>query len=480
MLLVRKAVLNVAESSFDDYAVGDAQDPCVHLKIQTLSSVCVALADFCLTQNATTSIPAAKRLVKVYELYTRFDAFLAESATKGKGKGKAPKRAKKNKDNENTIDESPQKDEAPKAQKKIFEMCTLSLQSIALFTNFLNEGNRTKRNEEEIFTFLKSQNGLRLWVVQSALTKYQAFRNNGDIEGLSTESVSKLSGSIGCALLLHCQKATKLPDGPLSVMYCAALNCLLEIIHGFCKHYPTKLGRLLMAMDQTETPSAAVPLENQISKNLKHFKDLLNHLLSGRENEDLVAKAVIPVVGTLTVLSDQLDPTGVEYAELFNWMHKLCRDVECSDPSIVKILINFLTHLNMASESSPSTLNELALEVCSAIGTLDDEDDVEQPNKWSTVNEDTAAIVLTVLTARLDQLIQVVEWALPRIGIVERGDASPVVEQSIYARLKLIAVALSKLVNLDIRPGPNSELILKLAITFYTVYTFSTSLLIFL
>jgi hypothetical protein len=223
-----------------------------------------------------------------------------------------------------------------------------------------------------------------------------------------------------------------------------------------------------MAMDQVDRPAAAVPLENQISKSLKHFKDLLNHLLSGRENEDLVAKAVVPVVGTLTVLSDQLDPAGTEYAELFNWMHRLCKDVECTDPSIVKVLINLLTHLNMASESSPSTLDELAREICLAIGTLDDEDEAG-PNKLSTVNEETAAVVLTVLIARLDQLIQVVEWALPRIGAVDRGDASPVVEQSIYARLKLVAVALSKLVIADIRPGPNSELILKLTITFYTV-----------
>lgn len=468
VLSVRKAVTSVAESSFDDYTLGDVQEPCAHLKVQILSSVCVALADFCLAQNATTSIPAAKRLVQLYDMHARFDALLTESSGKGKGKGKAPKKAKNNKDKENSVEESPQKDEAPKAPKKIFEMCTLSLHSIALFINFLNERDRANRNEEDIFKFFKSQNGLRLWVVQSALTKYQAFRNTGDIEGLSAESVSKFSGSIGCALLLHCQKATKLPEGPLSVMYCAALNCLLEIIQGFCKHHPTKLGRLLMAMDQVDRPAAAVPLENQISKSLKHFKDLLNHLLSGRENEDLVAKAVVPVVGTLTVLSDQLDPAGTEYAEFFNWMHRLCKDVECTDPSIVKVLINLLTHLNMASESSPSTLDELAREICLAIGTLDDEDEAG-PNKLSTVNEETAAVVLTVLIARLDQLIQVVEWALPRIGAVDRGDASPVVEQSIYARLKLVAVALSKLVIADIRPGPNSELILKLTITFYTV-----------
>ncbi|XP_059352281.1 Fanconi anemia group I protein-like isoform X2 [Daphnia carinata] len=370
VLLIRKVLAKMAESSIDDYLVGDVQEPNAQLKIQTLSSVCIALADFCVADNATTSVIAAKRLVGLYEMQTRFDSLLSEVG-KGKGKGKAPKRTKKGQ--ENSIDELPITDDTPKAPMKIFEKCTPSLQSISVFMGYLkNSTETTASNEEETFAFLKPQIGLRLWFAQSAFSKYQAFCNTKDIEGLSSESVTKFSGTIACALLLHCQNTRQVVDDRSSAMYCTALKCLHDIILGFCKHNPTKLSRLLTAMDEVERPAAGIPLENQIAKTLKHFKDLLNHLLSGRENEDLVTKAVLPIVGTLTVLSDQLNPAGDEYTKLSNWTHDLCKNVECRESSIAKPLINLLAHLSMASDSSPSILEEL--------GTGDRQERLKIPN----------------------------------------------------------------------------------------------------
>lgn len=466
VLLLRKLVHNVVQSSAEDYALGDVQEPCPHLKVQMLSSVCVALADFCLAQNATTDTQAAKHLVKLFELHSYFDSAVADSAGKGKGKGKASKGTKA-KGKDNTIEGSPTKDETPKTPKKPFDTCTLSLQNIALFIRFLDESNHTGDSEIIAYFKLPAQSKLRLWVIQSALVKYQMFRNHGEIEGLTSESVAKFSESIGHALLVHCKKARQVVEEN-AVIYCTALNCLNEMVHAFCKHHPAKLNRLLMTMDGAER-TAGMLMEQQLAKSLQHYKDLLNHLLSGRENEDFVIKAVLPVIGILTVLSDQLDPAGDHYSELLEWTLKLCKDVECTESSIVKVLMNFLLHLSMTAESSPNILEDMAKEVHLAIGTLDDNSTAAPPNKFSTINEDTAAVVLTVLIARLEQLLQIVEWAMPRIGVVERGDASPMVERSIYARLKLIVHALSELVLADISPGPNSELILKLATSLYTV-----------
>lgn len=468
VLLLRKLVHSIAQSSAEDYALGDIQEPCPHLKVQTLSSVCVALADFSLAQDATTKTQAAKHLVKLFELHSHFDSLVSESAGKGKGKGKATKGAK-TKGKDNTIEGSPTKDETAKTPKKPFDMCTLSLQNIALFIRFLDESNHS--GDEEIIAYFKlpAQNKLRLWVIQSALIKYQMFRNHGEIEGLSPESVAKFSESIGHALLIHCQKARQVVEDN-AVIYCAALNCLNEMIHSFCKHHPAKLNRVLMAMDGVKRTTTGVLLEHQLVKSLQHFKDILNHLLSGRENEDFVVKAVVPVIGIITLLSDQLDPAGDQYSDLLEWTLKLCKDVECTESSIVKVLMNLLLHLSMTAESSPNVLEDMAKEVHLAIGTLgDDNSTTAPPNKFSTINDDTAAVVLTILVVRLEQLLQTVEWAMPRIGVIERGDASPMVERSIYARLKLIVHALSELVLADISPGPNSELILKLATSLYTV-----------
>ena len=481
VLLLRKLANNMTQSKNDDYVFGDTQESHAQLKIQTLSSVCVALADFCLAHNATKSYPASKVLIRMYEMHKHFNSLLGESAGKGKTtKGKATKGIK-GKGKENTTEGSPTKDDTPKVPKKAFDMCTLSLQNISLFTSFVDESNSNTTRDEEILTYFKSQPLIefRLWVIQSALDKYHAFRNSGDIEGLSAESVAKYSGFIGRALLVHCQKARHLAGEPASAIYLAALNCLHEMVHGFCQHHPSKLARLLMTMNGVERPTAGVSMENQIGNVLKHFKDLLNHLLSGRENEDIVAKAVLPVIGVLTILSDQLDPAGNHYEELLDWMQSICKDVDCCESSTVKALMNLLLHLTLTFESTPSIMSELAKEVRLAIGTLEEEKEAKEPNKFSTINDDTACSVLAVLISKMEKLLLVVEWALPRIGVIERGDASPIVERSIYSRLKLITHALGELIDADIRPGPNSELVIKLTTSFYTVRSILYFLILF-
>lgn len=469
VFLLRKLVVNMAQSSTDEFVLGDPQELHTQLKIQVLSSVCVALADCCLAQNATSSMQAAKYLSEIYEKHVHFELAFAEIMGKNKGKGKAVKSAK-GKGKDNGVDGSPHKDDAPKVAKKPIDVCSLSLQNIALFLNFLDESNTAARNEEVVAYFKSTQlNKLRRWIVQSAYTKFQTFHSSGDIEGLTSESIAKFSGSVGRGLLYHCLNAKQTREEQAIEIYCLSLNCLSEMIQAFCKHQPTKLSRLLMALDGAENSSSSI-LEHQVIKSLEHFKGLLNHLLSGRENEDLVVRAVVPVVGILTVLSDQLDPASVPYSDLLEWTVKLCRDVECTESSIVKVLMSFLLHLSMTAESSPTILGELAKEVRLAIGPLSEDSSVAtEPNKFSTVNDDTASVVLSVLVSKLEQLLQVVEWAMPRIGVIERGDASPLVERSIYARLKLISHAVSELVLADIRPGPSSESILKLATSLYTV-----------
>ena len=57
-------------------------------------------------------------------------------------------------------------------------------------------------------------------------------------------------------------------------------------------------------------------LETQVTKTLERFQKFLDHMLSGQENENVVSRAVMPIIGTLTVLSDQLDPASKKHQQL--------------------------------------------------------------------------------------------------------------------------------------------------------------------
>ena len=58
-----------------------------------------------------------------------------------------------------------------------------------------------------------------------------------------------------------------------------------------------------------------------------------------------------------------------------------------------------------------------------AIGDLDTTMPVE-PERFACVNDDTAAVVLAVVAAGVDQLLQVVEWANPRIADKSEANTS--------------------------------------------------------
>lgn len=474
----RKIADGVARASIDDYHLGNPQESVeAALKTQTVASVCIALADFSLASNAMTDKQLAKLLIRLYEMYCVFEEKFKETAGgKAKGaKGKGTKGAKKGAADATVQDETIAKEGAQKVAKRpAFEMCSLSLQNVAHFISVVDDDSNDASRDPEVLTLLRSaeQNKLRLWIFQLAVSKYQALRIHGDVEGLSPDSVGKFSGTIGRALLLHVQRAKRIVDElPISI-FVSALHCLHEMIQAIVTHHPIKFVRFLMTMDGVDRAAMPLALESQLPKTLQHFRELLNRLLSGRENEDVVAKAVLPIIGILTTLSDSFtDPTCEKYGELLEWTLSLCREVECTEASTVKALMTFLIHLVMSKESNPLVFLQIAKEIRLAIGTLGEGSTSFQrnPNRFSVINDDTAAAVLSVLPAALERLLQVAEWTLGRIGIVEREDASPVVERSIYSRLNLVANCLSELVQADIKAGPNSELVLKISTLFYTV-----------
>ena len=183
-----------------------------------------------------------------------------------------------------------------------------------------------------------------------------------------------------------------------------------------------------------------------------------------------------PVVGMLTVLSDQLEPSSDIYTQLREWVHKLCKDSICTDAIIAKALLTLLVHLSITSESSPQILVTVAKETHSAIGNLpsgnDESNRSTQPGKFNTINGDTASVALSILSTALLELLKTIESTLKRIGAQENGQSSPVVERTVYNRLNLFVQALVELIQTDVRSGPNSEQVFKVATAFYMVLNF--------
>ena len=455
LAMLRKITKHVASACVDDFALGEITEaPDSILKVQTVTSVCVALMDLCLSSNATGSEEWSQQLMKIYDLYVQFESSLRESSSKGKGKVKGKGKKEKEKD---AAHEDPA---APAVKKAAFEMCTLSFQNVAQLLSFLCNDSPKKGAVNDL---LSSNDGLHLWVLESAVRDCRLLRIHGQVEGLSTESIIKYCGILGRALMLSCSKRAAPCSERQSAVYTGSLECLNELLQAACKHYPGQLLRLLSSLDGQ--PRAKLSLENQLVKTLEQFQQMLDHLLSSGHSDAIVAKSSLALLGSLAILSDQLDPGGKTFSDLLERTKKLCKDVECSDATTVKALIAFLVQLNMTSLSVPIVILQLAQQVRFTIGDLNTTMPTD-PDRFATVNEDTSAAVLSVVTAAVDHLLQAVEWALPRIA--DKESSTVAIEKSIYTRVTLVVNTLSELVQTAFSPGANSELVLKTATAFYT------------
>ena len=123
----------------------------------------------------------------------------------------------------------------------------------------------------------------------------------------------KYSSTLGRALLLCCSK--KRPGGEReSNIYCTVFECLYEL--------DTPDGVLPSSVENAALPcryrgrrndSYKQFLGNSSYQNFGTIPKFLDHMLSGQENKNVVSRALMPIIGTLTVLSDQLDLASKKY-----------------------------------------------------------------------------------------------------------------------------------------------------------------------
>lgn len=337
LLMLRKITKQMASASVEDFALGDTADAGTdsQLKLQTVSSVCVALMDFCISSGATLSQEWSQHLVQIYELHAKFETLLKESKVKSKGKG-----TKKDKD------ASHEEPAAAAAKKVVFEMCALSFQNTAHLLAFLN-------SDPPPDGVLASNKPLLLWVLESALRNCHWLLIYGQVEGLSAESIIKYCGTLGWAVLHSGRKHEGDP-----AVYTCSLECLNEMLRAVCKHHRSKLSHLLAIID---VDTRASTLEQQVSKMLLELQPILEFLLSSDASDP--GKGSLAVIGSLTVLSDQLSPDCEVFKDLLEWTKQLCKNSDCSDATTVKALIGFLIQLNRTSLSAPTVILQLAQQV---------------------------------------------------------------------------------------------------------------------
>lgn len=466
ILLLRKIANKMSSSTIADFDFADSGQASDQVKVQILSSTCVALADFCLANNGTRDKSWAEKLITIHQLHCRLEDVVNTTSSNAKAKTKKK---------DTSLEDSAH---SPKKSGQVADSTCLSLYTISMAAQCIYSPEAAGSSQNPVTGLLKSNSGLHLWLMESSLNKCRTLNTHGQAEGLSTDSIIRHCGVLGRALTVACSSQQRHSCGDKETsIYCMALECLNELLQAACKHHSARVPRLLAVLDGQSAATNA-PAGQYVSKMLARFEQLLDSLLSGQQDEDVVNRAVVPVVGILSVLSDQLDADCSKYAELEQRISKLCNDVQCTDSNTVKLLITLLVRLNTRLHSSAGVLLQLARQVRSVIGNLDSSLVVDQAGRaqFATINEDTSCAVLSVISSAVDQLMQITEWAIPRITaateladmVTSSQESITKVQVSVYSQLTLVANTLSELVQTDFSPGLHSETTMKMCICLYT------------
>uniref|UniRef100_S4R9I8 FA complementation group I n=1 Tax=Petromyzon marinus TaxID=7757 RepID=S4R9I8_PETMA len=214
---------------------------------------------------------------------------------------------------------------------------------------------------------------------------------------------------------------------------------------------------------------------------MRQFQRSVVGQLSGGE-EDLNMKELHGLVSLLLALSKELQPGSTEFEQCLNWTTKICKESKIEDLLLCKMLMNLLFSLHLAHKGPRSLLKDLAQDIHSQLGDIDEDVQVENQSIYAIVNSKTAPSVTLVVLSHAEHMLEDVEWLIARL----RGElayAKPVTseegtqdlgprqaqERAAAVQLGALVTCCHELVQAALPAGSCSTNLLKLLTKMYSV-----------
>ncbi|XP_020616716.1 Fanconi anemia group I protein-like [Orbicella faveolata] len=168
-----------------------------------------------------------------------------------------------------------------------------------------------------------------------------------------------------------------------------------------------------------------------------------------------------------------------QFNQLQAWAQRICADHNVDDPSLTKSLMSLLYSLTFQCKTSAGLVRDVAQDVHSQLGDVDEEVEVEDRTHFAIINPRTAApTVAILLVSQIEKIVDEMDWALVKVkgditllvtGMAEEKvpdspDSCPrgLLEQALCHRLCTVVAALHELSQSALPDGPCTEATLKL------------------
>ncbi|CAH3026008.1 unnamed protein product [Porites evermanni] len=355
----------------------------------------------------------------------------------------------------------------------------------------------TAPSHQQGLTTLRGSRDLIKYAVNTALQKLKEINESGSCAGpggSSKEHIYKHCCTIARVFWKHMNGESCLQEdhdkkdkGKKINSLCVEGFCI--VVNIMCCMYPQKLPHFLSVIDsnQDKDKSSTEETTNQddVYSQIKKFQRLIISIISSPDEDgDISLKDTQSLVTVISLLAQHLEPDGQEFAQLQTWVHRICADHNVDDPSLTKCLMTLLYSLTLQSKTSAGLVRDIAQDVHSQLGDVDEEIEVEDRTHFAIVNPRTAApTVALLLVNQIEKIVDEMEWALVKVkgdtisnvtGTTEdkvpsSSESCPrgVLGQAICHRLCTVVAALHELSQSALPEGPCTEAALKVLTKVY-------------
>ncbi|OZJ04599.1 hypothetical protein BZG36_02784, partial [Bifiguratus adelaidae] len=201
-----------------------------------------------------------------------------------------------------------------------------------------------------------------------------------------------------------------------------------------------------------------------ISSNLRK-QPLINELMDARPPMARGAAAGASIIRAIATFLLQCDEHADYFKRLRNRIEQLCVERPLEENHLVKEVLHLLILLSLDADDF-SDLIQLASDIKSTLGALQEGQGDDPMTRYSIVNPSTAAIAADVVMAVGDQTLDQIDWCIAHVKMEFTADAEVdekllKLEDAMYMRLKTMMTIITTLCQ-TLLEGPTAEKLIKL------------------
>ncbi|KAK1122548.1 hypothetical protein K0M31_008998 [Melipona bicolor] len=252
-----------------------------------------------------------------------------------------------------------------------------------------------------------------------------------------------------------------------------ALQCFKEISCCICTLLSSQLQTFLNSLFEVRSKkdSKSTNINFQLQKIIFSLNPYLKKFLTVEMDNNEGKKISLLLLQIIEQFTYKINFEDYNSGQMLECMKEIIQ-MEDIQNSIVPTVIQFFLNFEEYSQEYGETLNEICIELCEKVGSID-RTELETNGLYKSIREDTILQIYNVLNGHIKQKLDNTSWLLMRLKAEDAIARAPATidenwnnklrekERNLCRQLSYIAQVLQTLTNMSIKPGPYTDFTFK-------------------